>query len=84
MYMLHLYGIKNIKIIVPASDDYNAIGCFWVTTAEVDPLVAHTLHAVPVASVEVITVGEVGHELSLHFPWLHLAAYHLYFVSLRH
>lgn len=84
MYMLHLYGIKNIKIIVPASHDYNAVARFGVTTAEVDPLVAHTLHALPVPSVEVITVRQVGHELSLHFAWLHLAAYDLYFVSLRH
>jgi len=77
----NLYGIKNIQIIISSSYNHNRIAGFWITTAEVYPFVAHTFHTLPVSRPKVITVGEVGYELSLYFPWLHVAAYDLYFVG---
>lgn len=79
-HMLHLNRIQYIQVIISTSNYDNRIASIRITTPEVYPFIPHTLHAYPTATVEILTVSQVSHELTLYFTGLHVATYYVYFV----
>lgn len=82
--MLHFNSIQNVQVIIPAPDHYDAIPSVTLTTSKINPFIPHTLHTHPISTHKILTVSQISHKLTLHFPWLHLTPNDLYFITFRH